>query len=72
MPTQDPVYHFKPEPEFWWLLAVTAGGVIATAIATQGAIPPNDMRAWIIGVGAAVVRAVGGVVLSHFASPRPT
>lgn len=71
MQEKQPVYVFKVTPEFCWLLVVTVGGVIATAIATQGAVPPTSWQSWAIGLGTAVVRAVGGVLLSNFASSRP-
>lgn len=63
-----PTYTFKPGPEFWWAILVTGVGVLSTAVATQGAVPPTDWRAWAIGVAVGVARAVGGLLLSK-ASP---
>lgn len=57
------MYNFKPTPELMWTVVVTVVGVVATAVATQGALPPTDWRTWAIAVAAGVARAVIGVVL---------
>lgn len=57
-------YFFKPTPEFWWALLTTVMGTVATAIATQGTLPPTDWRAWAVGLASAAVRGVLGVLLS--------
>lgn len=57
-------YFFKPTPEFWWALLTTVIGTVATAIATQGALPPTDWRAWAVGLASAAVRGVIGAIIS--------
>lgn len=56
-------YNFKPTPELIWALVVVVTGVVATAVATQGDLPPTDWRTWAIAVATAVVRALVGFVI---------
>jgi hypothetical protein len=58
------VYNFKVTPELVWTVVVTVVGVVATAVATQGALAPTDWQTWAIGIAAGVARALGGLILS--------
>lgn len=64
-----PSYNFKVTPELIWAVAVTVVSVLATAIATQGAVAPTDWRAWAIALAAGVVRAVVGLLLDKTGQP---
>lgn len=57
------MYDFKLTPELIWAVVVTIVGVLATALATQGAVAPTDWQAWAIALAAGVVRAVVGLLL---------
>lgn len=57
------MYNFKLTPELIWAVVVTGVGVIATAVATQGAVPPTDWQAWAIALSAGVARAIVGLIL---------
>ncbi len=56
-------YTFRPTPELIWFILTALVTTIAQAVASQGATPPTDWHAWGIGVAAAAVRAVLGVVI---------
>lgn len=56
-------YQFKVGPELAWLIIVTLAGVVAQAVATQGAAAPTDWRAWATALAIATVRAIVGAVL---------
>lgn len=58
-----PSYNFKVTPELVWAVVVTVVGVLATTIATQGAVAPTDWQAWAIALAAGVVRAAVGLLL---------
>lgn len=57
-------YLFKPGPELVWSVVVTVVGVIAAAVATQGALPPTDVKTWGLALAAGVARAILGLILS--------
>ena len=58
-----PTYIFKPGPELAWFVIVLLATVLMQAVVTQGATPPTDMGAWLIGLAVAAVRAVLGALL---------
>lgn len=62
------MYNFKFTPELLWAVVVTVVGVLATTVATQGALPPDDWRTWGIAVAAGVARALVALVLSRVPS----
>lgn len=57
------MYDFKPTPELIWAVVVTVVGILSTAIATQGAVPPTDWKSWVIGLAAGLTRAIVGLLL---------
>lgn len=57
------MYSFKPTPELIWAVVVTVVGILATAVATQGDVPPTDWRAWAIALSVGVIRAIVGLLL---------
>ena len=63
------MYQVKIGPETLWAIAVAV--ITALAQITQGA-PPDDWRVWAVAAAAAVVRAVGGVILSMFPPAPPS
>lgn len=65
-----PQYTFKPTAETVWLILTALVGAVATGFATQGATPPTDWHAWAVGLSAAAVRAVLGVILSMMTGPK--
>lgn len=65
------LYNFKVTPELIWAVVVTMVGVIATAIATQGAVAPTDWQAWAIALAAGVARAVVGLLLDKTNAGEP-
>lgn len=66
-----PSYNFKVTPELVWAVVVTVVGVLATTIATQGAVAPTDWQAWAIALAAGVVRAVVGLLLDNTNAGEP-
>lgn len=55
-----PAYDFHLTPEAVWFVLTAVATVLLQAF--QGA-PPTDYRTWLIGLGAAAVRAALGAIL---------
>ncbi|PZM91983.1 MAG: hypothetical protein DIU79_12290 [Actinobacteria bacterium] len=56
-------YVFKPRPEAVWFVLVAVLTVLMQALAEFDPEAITDWRAWAIGIGAAMVRALGAAVL---------
>lgn len=58
-------YEFKIRPEVIWAVAIAVLTPLMAALATFDPETITDYRVWALGVGAAMVRALGGAVLAR-------
>ena len=64
------MYEFKVRPEVAWAVAVAVLTPLLVALSTFDPEQITDWRVWAIGVGAAMVRALGGALLAVLTSPE--
>lgn len=62
-------YDFQKSAELIWAVLTAVVGALAASTAMDK--PPSDWHAWLIGIGAAAVRAVLGAVMSWLNKQAP-
>lgn len=61
------MYTFKFTPELAWFVAISVLTPLFAALATVDVDTLTEWQPWAVGVGAAMVRALGGALLSVIA-----
>lgn len=58
-------YTFRPLQELYWALLTGCGIVLFQALLTLEPEKVSDWRTWVVGLGGALVRAVGGAGIDY-------
>ena len=64
-----PTYEYKPRPELIWAVLIAVLTPLLVALSTFDPDTIGDYRVWAAGVGAAMVRALGGALLAILSQP---
>ena len=70
--TKQSAYQFKPKPELVWFIAVAVVTVAMQALVEFEPDAITDWQAWAVGIGAAMVRAGAGALLTYLAKEGAT